>query len=128
MPTEEKICSSLYWDVWNNKDYIPIRNAIFKTYDDKKDYSRTFDDGSFFDGGNVWKVDKLPQDQGEFMSQCVTNADPKVGDLYTDTEDRGRYIIERYQVHLQHHEKKTLGESHAFFKFKTWEEFCTRRF
>ena len=62
------------------------------------------------------------------MSQCVTNAAPNVGGLYTEEEDLQQYIRDRYQVYLENYEKQILGESHVFFKFQTWEDYCDRRF
>jgi len=98
--------------------------------DDEKDYSKTFDDGFTFNGIYILKVDKLPTKEEEFTSQCITNATFSVGGLYTDDSDQERYIRDRYQVYLKTHEKKmkSTSESHVFFKFKTWKEYCDRRF
>ena len=100
----------------------------FKKFDDETDYTKTFDDGYTFMGFTMYPVDVLPKNEDEFISQCVTDAAYSVGGLYTDYQDRQRFIRERYQTHLKKREKKTSGESHDFFKFKTWKEYCNRRF
>ena len=84
--------------------------VFFRTWEDEKNYDKTFDDGFFFNGEEpVMTVDKLPTSYEEFISQCVTDAAYSVGGLYTDDKDRERYIIDRYQTYLKFHEKATLG-------------------
>lgn len=166
MPIENILCPEMYMLSSENKF------VFFRTWEDEKNYDKTFDDGFFFNGEEkVMTVDKLPTSYEEFISQCVTDAAYSVGGLYTDDKDRERYIIDRYQTYLKFHEKATLGsgekdkakvenddlednlrnlqedyedeyyddeefyeeeESESteadFFKFKTWKEYCDRRF
>lgn len=122
MPIENVLCPEMYK---LTKDH---GFKWFKTFDDEKSYTKTYDDGFTFIGEFILPMDKLPANEEEFISNCVTDAAYSVGGLYTDYQDRQRFIRDRYQTYLKFHEQKTLGKDHPFFKFKTWKEYCDRRF
>lgn len=122
MPIERTLCPEMA-KFWEETKFV-----FFKTWEDEKDYSKSFDNGFEVFEFDVERVETLPKNRAEFISLCVTNADWEVGLLYTDPDDRERFSFTRYQNYLEKYENRTIGETKKYYKFKNWAEYCNRRF
>ena len=78
MPIENALCPEMYKLATENKF------VFYKTWEDDKDYSKTFEDGFSMTGDHIITIDKLHKNEDEFNSLCVTEGAYTVGLLYTD--------------------------------------------